>query len=102
MEGQAFAISNIVVGIVLLIWSVIAGLAIIAFGQLLLAIREVAHNTRKDGVHGAHYNILLIVAKINNLLGWLVLALGVILAVYMMVAGHPIILQMQAPTNPPV
>jgi hypothetical protein len=31
-----------------------------------------------------------------------VLALGVILAVYMMVAGHPIILQMQTPTNPPV
>jgi hypothetical protein len=102
MEGQAFAISNIIVGIVLLLWAVIMGLAIIAFGQLLLAIREVAFNTRKDGVHGAHYNILLIVAKINNLLGWLVLGLGVILGVYMIIAGHPIVLQMQAPVNPPV
>ena len=102
MEGQAFAISNIIVGIVLVLWSAIIGLAVIAFGQLLLAIREVAHNTRKEGVHGAHYNILLIVAKINNLLGWLVIGLGVILGVYLIVAGHPIILQMQNPANPPV
>jgi hypothetical protein len=102
MEGQPFAISNIIVGIVLLLWSAIMGLAIIAFGQLLLAIREVAHNTRKEGVHGAHYNILLIVAKINNLLGWLVLGLGLIFAVYIIVAGHPIILQMQVPANPAI
>jgi len=102
MEGQAFAISNIIVGIVLLLWSAIMGLAIIAFGQLLLAIREVAFNTRKEGVHGAHYNILLIVAKINNLLGWLVLGLGVIFSVYLIVAGHPIILQMQNPANPAI
>ncbi len=102
MGGQAFAISNIIMGIVLLLWSAICGLAIIAFGQLLLAIREVAHNTRKEGVHGAHYNILLVVAKINNLLGWLVIGLGVISSVYLIVAGHPIILQMQNPANPPV
>jgi hypothetical protein len=102
MEGQAFAISNIIVGIVLVLWSVIIGLAVIAFGQLLLAIREVAHNTRKEGVHGAHYNILLIVAKINNLLGWLVIGLGVILGVYLIIAGHPIILQTQNPVNPPI
>jgi hypothetical protein len=102
MEGQAFAISNILVGIVLLLWTAVMGLAIIAFGQLLLAIREVAFNTRKEGVHGAHYNILLVVAKINNLLGWLVLGLGVIFGLYMIFAGHPIILQMQVPANPPV
>ncbi len=102
MNGQAFAISNIIVGIALILWSAIMGLAIVAFGQLLLAIREVAHNTRKEGVHGAHYNILLIVAKINNLLGWLVLGLGVILGIYMIVAGHPIVMQMQVPANPPV
>ena len=102
MEGQAFAISNILMGIVLVLWSAIIGLAVIAFGQLLLAIREVAHNTRKEGVHGAHYNILLIVAKINNLLGWLVIVLGVILGVYLIIAGHPIILQTQIPANPPI
>jgi hypothetical protein len=103
MEGQAFAVSNIIVGIAIILWSAVVGLAIVAFGQLLLAIREVAHNTRKDGIHGAHYNILLIVAKINNLLGWLVLGLGVILGIYLLVAGHPIVLQMQNPAaNPPV
>jgi hypothetical protein len=102
MEGQAFAISNILMGIVLVLWSAIIGLAVIAFGQLLLAIREVAHNTRKEGVHGAHYNILLIVAKINNLLGWLVIGLGVILGVSLIIAGHPIILQTQIPANPPI
>jgi len=102
MEGQAFTISNILIGIVIIIYTAILGLAIIAFGQLLLAIREVAHNTRKEGAHGAHYNILLIVAKINNLLGWLVLGLGLILGIYMLVAGHPFVFQMQAPANPPV
>jgi hypothetical protein len=31
-----------------------------------------------------------------------VLGLGVILGAYMIIAGHPIVLQMQAPVNPPV
>ena len=60
MEGQTFTISNIVIGVAVILWSVIIGMAIIAFGQLLLAIREMAHNTRKEGVHGPHYNILLL------------------------------------------
>jgi hypothetical protein len=96
MEGQTFAISNIVIGIAVILWSIIAGLAIIAFGQLLLAFREMAHNTRKEGVHGAHYNILLLMAKINNLLGWVVLAAGLAFGIYMLVAGHPIVFQAPA------
>ncbi len=76
MEGQTFTISNVVMGIAAILWSAVVGMAIIAFGQLLLAIREMAHNTRKEGVHGPHYNILLLMAKVNNLLGWLMLAAG--------------------------
>ena len=93
MEGQMFTISNIVMGIAIILWSAIVGMAIIAFGQLLLAIREMAHNSRKEGVHGPHYNILLLMAKINNLLGWLMLGLGLAFGIYMIVAGHPIVLQ---------
>jgi hypothetical protein len=96
MEGQTFMISNIVMGVAIILWSAIVGMAIIAFGQLLLAIREMAHNTRKEGAHGPHYNILLLMAKINNLLGWLMLGLGLAFGIYMLVAGHPIVLQAPA------
>jgi hypothetical protein len=96
MEGQTFTISNVVMGVAIILWSAIVGMAIIAFGQLLLAIREMAHNSRKEGVHGPHYNILLLMAKINNLLGWLMLGLGLAFGIYMIVAGHPLVLM--APT----
>jgi len=102
MEGQTFAISNIVIGIVIILWTAILGLAIIAFGQLILAIREVAQNTRKEGGHGPHYNILLVVAKINNLLGWLVLGLGLAFGIYMLVAGHPVLIQTAGTLNPAI
>lgn len=93
MEGQTFTISNIILGVAVILWSAIVAMAIIAFGQLLLAIREMAHNTRKEGVHGPHYNILLIMAKVNNLLGWVLLAAGVAFGIYMLVAGHPLVFQ---------
>ncbi|MDD8027127.1 MAG: hypothetical protein PHI34_11485 [Acidobacteriota bacterium] len=96
MEGQTVAISNIILGIAIILWSIILGMAIIAFGQLLLAFREMAHNTRKEGVHGPHYNILLVMAKVNNLLGWVMLAAGLAFGIYMLVAGHPIVLQTPA------
>lgn len=102
MEDQMFVISNIIIGIVIILWTAILGLAIIAFGQLMLAIREVAHNTRKEGGHGAHYNILLVVVKINNLLGWLVLGLGLAFGIYLLVAGHPIIIQSAGTLNPAI
>jgi hypothetical protein len=95
MDYQSFTISNWIVGVALILWSVVVGLAIVAFGQVLLAIREVAHNTRKEAGKGAHYNVLLIMAKINNLLGWIVLALGAAAGIYMLVAGHPIVIQWQ-------
>jgi hypothetical protein len=80
-------ISSIITGTVIILWSVIVGLAVIAFGQLLLAIREIAFNTRKDGAKVPHYEILLIMAKINNVLGWLFLILGVAAGIYFAVTG---------------
>jgi hypothetical protein len=80
-------INSIVVGVVTILWSVIVGLAIIAFGQLLLAIREIALNTRKEGTAHPHYEILLIMAKINNILGWLLLIQGVAAGIYFAVTG---------------
>ena len=95
MEAQTFVISKFMVGIAAILWSLVMGLLIIAFGQLILAIREIAHNTRKEEAHGAHYNILLLVAKINNLLGWLVLLLGVAFGIYYLIAGQPIPISFQ-------
>lgn len=80
-------VSSLIVGAVIILYAVIAGLAIIAFGQLLLAFREIAFNTRKEGVKTPHYEVLLIMAKINNILGWILLVAGVAAGIYMAVAG---------------
>jgi hypothetical protein len=84
------SISPLIVGLIIVLYAVIVGLAIIAFGQILLAVREIAFNTRKEGVKHPHYEILLIMAKINNVLGWIILVLGVIGGIYMAVAGPAI------------
>jgi hypothetical protein len=83
-------ISPIIVGAFIVLYTVILGLAIIAFGQLLLAIREIAFNTRKEGAKTPHYEVLLIVAKINNILGWILIVVGVAAGIYMAVAGPAI------------
>ena len=84
------SISPLIVGLVIVLYGVIVGLAIVAFGQILLAIREIAFNTRKEGIKHPHYEILLIMAKVNNILGWIILVLGVIGGLYMAVAGPAI------------
>jgi len=94
------SLNPILVGAVIVLYSVILGLAIIAFGQILLAVREIAFNTRKEGVKTPHYEILLIMAKINNLLGWIVLAVGVVIGIYLAVAGKAIVLPTSAPGQP--
>jgi len=94
------SLNPILVGAIIVLYSVILGLAIIAFGQILLAIREIAFNTRKEGIKTPHYEILLIMAKINNLLGWIVLAVGVVIGIYLAVAGKAIILPTGTPSQP--
>jgi hypothetical protein len=55
------------------------GLLIIASGQLFLAIREIALNTRKDDSEEvSKYVTLFAVAKINNIIGWLILIFGTV------------------------
>jgi len=80
-------ISPLIIGLIIILYGVIIGLSIIAFGQVLLAIREIALNTRKAEVKHPHYEVLLIMAKVNNILGWIILVLGVIGGIYMAVAG---------------
>jgi hypothetical protein len=84
--------SRILVALAVALWSVVIGLSIVAFGQILLAIREIALNTRKEGAvhHQGHYAVLLVMAKVNNVLGWIVLVAGLAAAVYVAVAGVPI------------
>jgi hypothetical protein len=83
-------VSSIIVGAVVVLWSVVVGLAVIAFGELLLAFREIAFNTRKTDAKTPHYEILLIMAKVNNLLGWIFLVVGVIAGIYLAISGTPI------------
>jgi hypothetical protein len=83
-------VSPIILGGAIILWSLVIGLAVIAFGQVMLAIREVALNTRKGDEKAPHYEILLIAAKINNLLGWILLVAGVVAGVYVMIKGLPI------------
>jgi hypothetical protein len=90
-------VSQLVLGGAIILWSLVVGLAVIAFGQVMLAIREIAINTRKADDKTPHYEILLIAAKINNLLGWILLVAGVVLGVYTMIKGLPFSL----PTTPP-
>jgi hypothetical protein len=80
-------VSSLIVGAVIILYAVVLGFAVIAFGQLLLAIREIAFNTRKEGGKTPHYEVLLIMAKINNILGWILIVLGVVAGIYMAVAG---------------
>jgi hypothetical protein len=80
-------ISPLIVGAFIILYAVIVGFAVIAFGQLLLAIREIAFNTRKDDGKHPHYEILMLMAKINNILGWVLIVVGVIGGIYMAVAG---------------
>ena len=50
------------------------GLTVIASGQIFLAIREIALNTRKEEKEEASkYQVLFTVAKINNIVGWLIM-----------------------------
>ncbi len=62
--------------------SVAVGLTIIASGQVFLAIRETAINTRKeDSESTSNYDILFTVAKVNNLTGWAIIIIGIMGAV---------------------
>jgi hypothetical protein len=94
------SLNPILFGAIIVLYSVVVGLAIVAFGQILLAIREIAFNTRKEGVKTPHYDVLLIMAKINNLLGWIVLVAGVLIGIYMAVAGKPIVFSTNTPSQP--
>jgi len=59
----------------------VIGATTIASGQLFLAIREIALNTRKDGDEKSpKYMVLETVAKLNNFFGWLIIIGGVIIA----------------------
>ncbi len=67
-------------GLVLIALSgIVIGSSMIASGQVFLAIREIALNTRKEGSGSiSQYNMLLTIVKINNFLGWLLFLLGVL------------------------
>lgn len=72
--------------LVLVLGMVIVGLTTVASGQLLLVFREIALNTRKptlseDGIDNrGTYPILEGMSVLNNILGWIVVALAFVLA----------------------
>ncbi len=67
-------------GVVLILGAVLSGIAIIAWGDVLLAAREIALNTRRaDSANKSQYRSLEAVATLNNIVGGLVILGGVIL-----------------------
>ncbi len=68
-------------GLTALLSSVIIGVLMIAFGQVFLAIRETAINTRQPGDTRGEYVTLQKVAGFVTVLGWIVIAVGVAAAV---------------------
>ena len=72
--------------IMLLLWVFFAaiGLTIIASGQVFLAIREIAINTRKEeNKETSQYRALLTIAKLNNIIGWIIIISGIFFAITM-------------------
>ena len=73
---------DIILGMGVLMGGVIMGLGIIAAGETLLAIREVALNTRQAVIpqgldtYSSHYPVLGFVAGLNKVLGWVVVVVG--------------------------
>jgi len=64
---------------IVLISFVIGGFTV-ASGQIFLAIREIALNTRKeDSEERAEYGMLETMAKLNNFIGWVIVVFGLIL-----------------------
>ncbi|MCS7197259.1 MAG: hypothetical protein NZ930_01010 [Candidatus Bipolaricaulota bacterium] len=65
-----------------IIWGIgafIIGVAVVAFGELLLCIREIALNTRKEGSDKEpKYHALPTIASILNAAGWAALVGGLI------------------------
>jgi len=77
-----YGLSELMVFLPSLLLVIVFGLIIIASGQLFLAIREIALNTRRDDSEEHNkYATLFAVAKINNIIGWLVLIIGTLTAI---------------------
>jgi hypothetical protein len=71
--------SEFIIFFLILLFFASIGLTIIASGQLFLAIREIAFNTRKEKSEETNqYKVLFLVAKVNNFLGWLIIIFGFI------------------------
>ena len=70
--------------IMFLLWVFFAaiGLTIIASGQVFLAIREIAINTRtEENKEASQYRALLTIAKLNNIIGWIIIISGIFFAI---------------------
>ena len=70
-----FGAANPIGGIVIILSSIVIGALVIASGQVFLAIREIALNTRKEE-STEDYSTLYGVSKINNYFGWLIIVAG--------------------------
>ena len=63
----------------------ILGMSMIAFSQIMLAIREIALNTRKKEQLG-EYRILEIMAILNNVSGWIIIVASIVIPIALMIA----------------
>lgn len=84
--------TGILIGIGVLLVNLIFGLFVVAFADMMLALREIALNTRREGRTG-HYQGLEISANIIRWVGWLLIAFGIFIGVIMIFGGMESILK---------
>lgn len=75
---EAIAVLSLIVGI---FSSILIGGIIIALGQVFLAIREIALNTRsEESQEHTNYGVLMTMAKVNNFFGWAIIIIGILMS----------------------
>ena len=73
----------IVDGLITAATGILVGALIVAFGQVCLAVRDAAINTRKEGRpnDGGEYRLLRGLAKAIHFAGWAVMIVGLVVGI---------------------
>jgi len=67
--------------IAVIVCAALVALALIGTGELLLAIREIALNTRKEE-NKNQYRSIKSIAILYNFAGWLILSVGILIGMF--------------------
>jgi uncharacterized membrane protein YedE/YeeE len=72
---------GLLISILIIVGAFMVGIIIIGFGELLLAAREIALNTRKESEEKTQYKSLKITAIIISCLGYFIIGIGAFIGI---------------------